>query len=59
MALFHSQTRRHMITPFFKIDKPLVVQIIVTLSNDAHNNIAYIWQNAEVFTPKMRLQKKP
>ena len=40
------------ILPCFKIDKPLVVYIFVTLCNDGHINVAYILQNLELCMSK-------
>ena len=34
--------------PLFKIG----LQILVTLPNDLHNSVVYIWQNLSVFMPK-------
>ena len=44
------------ITPCIKIHKPLVVYSFSGTCNImklSHNNVAYLWQNLDVFTPKM------
>ena len=41
-------------TPFIKIDKPIVMATLylVSLSNDSHASVAYIWQSLELCMPK-------
>ena len=57
--LSHDEVPGSDITPFNKIDKPLVVDRLVTLRNyyDIHNNVAFIWQNLSVFQAKTRFKR--
>ena len=43
--IYHMTTYGHDITPWNKIDKPLVFTHILTLFNDVHCNIVYIRQD--------------
>ena len=49
----------HMLSPCIKIDKLLVVCMLITLCNmcnDGHNNVVFIWQIVELCMQKARFQ---